>query len=204
MNPTIPPPGRITRWLTHSRARTILTITIAVILSMIGATLAISIAIHDTQTATTPGQDTTTGTATARPPTYSPGELATGDPWTRPRPTPTTTATTPPVDTPPADVARGFMTAWLSGHGQTGPDAHTEWVNRVAVYGTPTLRRQLDDTRLEDLPAATVTDVRADTLLGSANATVTMTGGRIAIVQMMREADGWKVQGLYAVAKADG
>ena len=118
--------------------------------------------------------------------------------------TPTTTATTPPVDTPPADVARGFMTAWLSGHGQTGPDAHTEWVNRVAVYGTPTLRRQLDDTRLEDLPAATVTDVLADTLLGSANATVTMTGGRIAIVQMMREADGWKVQGLYAVAKADG
>ena len=64
MNPTIPPPGRLTRWLTHSRARTILTITIAVILSMIGATLAISIAIHDTQTATTPGQDTTTGTAT--------------------------------------------------------------------------------------------------------------------------------------------
>ena len=202
MNPTIPPPGRITRWLTHSRARTILTITITVILSMIGATLAISIAIHDTQAATTPGQDTTT--ATVRPPTYSPGELATGDPWARPRPPPTTTAPTPPVDTPPADRARGVMTAWLSGHGQTGPDAHAGWVDRVAVYGTPTLRRQLDDTRLEDLPAATVTDVRADTLLGSANATVTMTGGRIAIVQMMRESDGWKVQGLYAVAKADG
>lgn len=158
------------------------------------------------------GQAVNRPTSTGAP-TYSPGELATGDPWAHPRPghtlgepttTPATTNTTAGTAAPgsPEQTATVFLSDYLLGADATTTDKHAAWVDRTARHGTPALRATLTATRPEQIPqGVTVTSVSSASLLGAANAAVTLSDGRIVVVALTADNGAWKVTGLNATGQ---
>lgn len=101
----------------------------------------------------------------------------------------------------PAQVAREFMTLWLSGaHRPATKAEHDAWVAQLAPYGGAGLPGLLFMTPLESIPDGTVVDVRVDLLMQSATATVTLSTGSIVLVQLMEDPAGWRVHGFHAAS----
>ena len=107
----------------------------------------------------------------------------------------------PAAGATPTQVAREFMTLWLSGaHREATKAEHDAWVAQLAPYGGAGLPGQLFMTPLESIPDGTVVDVRVDLLMQSATATVTLSSGTIVLVSMMADPAGWRVHGFHTAS----
>ena len=106
-----------------------------------------------------------------------------------------------PATATPDQVARQFAEVWLSARQRPDTkESHDAWVADAGAYGEAALRAQLAATRLDEVPAATVTSVHVEMLLQSANATITLSTGGIVVVQMKDGGQGWRVHGMHSGA----
>ena len=183
------------RWVTWSRRRlAVVAVTVLVVFGF-AATVALTGVVLGFQGATTPEP-----TPTA--PTHAPSDLATGDPIWGKTTSPSPTGSLPmPATATPDQVARQFAEVWLSARQRPDTkESHDAWVADAGAYGEAALRAQLAATRLDEVPAATVTSVHVEMLLQSANVTITLSTGGIVVVQMKDGGQGWRVHGMHSGA----
>lgn len=183
------------QWVTWSRRRLVTAAIVVIAVVGFAVTIAATGLVISFQGATPPPRQA--------PPSYSPGDLATSDPiWGRPStPVPSVPGTSTTAGDGPEKVATAFMGVWLSGASRPHTaEAHAAWAAEAGQYGEAGLQSQLAATRLDEIPHATVTGVRVERLLQSANATVTLSTGRIVVVQLKANAGGWRVTGMHSGA----
>jgi len=119
-----------------------------------------------------------------------------------PRPAPTTTLTIPPYSSGPGAAARNFAEHWLQGaHIKDFTDDRRRWVDELVTLGDNSLSRQLDMTRQDSMPMATIVNTKVTEYLPGAPgattlATFDLSDATILAVEVQRAPGGqapWKV-----------
>lgn len=132
----------------------------------------------------------------------TPGEYATRDPWVAPTVKPTSDATRDPSTESITDGAAGatatkFVTLYLAGANKP-PTEQAAWQDTLRPYTAPAMAYVISGMETRNVPTATITGTQTDVTGNVAAVAVTISSGKIYVVQLMGVDGSWTINGFYS------